>query len=367
MKLSIVILNYNARFFLEICLQSVLEAIQKLEAEIIVVDNNSSDESCKMVLDKFPEITLIRNTENLGFSKGNNIGVARATGDYICILNPDTIVQEDCFEDLLEFIETTSNPGIVGCQLIDGKGQFLPESKRKIPYPLVALKKLLGNGASYYASDIKANEVAKVDILVGAFMLLKTSVYRQIGGFDEDYFMYGEDIDLCYKALKKGYTNFYFGKTSVIHFKGESTVRDVTYAKRFYKAMQIFYNKHFSQGVSINVIITLVTKLAIIFNKKPKSVVLELERTYLYSKTKDKTDLRNCVSPVIVSSNIIKGIEDKSMLIYDLGSFTFSEVIEDMKQQSKKSALYFRFISRDGTFMLGSDSATAKGDITLIA
>ena len=225
-----------------------MAAAKEIDAEIIVVDNNSPDDSCEMIKRLFPSVKLIENKENFGFSKGNNIGVAEAKGEYLCILNPDTVVAEDTFRKILEFADSKSQLGIAGCQLIDGRGEFLPESKRHIPTPKVAFQKLFGNTKNYYTNALKPNEVGETDILVGAFMVLKRTIYNEVGGFDEDYFMYGEDIDLSYKVLKSGYVNYYYGNTAIIHFKGESTLKDKVYAKRFYGAMGIFYNKHFKKN-----------------------------------------------------------------------------------------------------------------------
>jgi len=249
LKLSIIILNYNVRYFLELCLKSVTAAIENIDAEVIIIDNNSKDDSCQMVKELFPEIQLIENKENLGFSKGNNIGVAQAKGEYICILNPDTVVAEDTFINLLKFADQQANIGIVGCKLIDGKGQFLPESKRNVPVVQVAFQKMIGNSVNYYANHLKEDEIGKVEILVGALMLMPKSVFHEVNCFDEDYFMYGEDIDLSYKVLKAQYDNFYFGDTTIVHFKGESTLKNKTYARRFYSAMQIFY-KNISKRIS---------------------------------------------------------------------------------------------------------------------
>lgn len=255
MKLSVVILNYNVRFFLELCLHSVRAATSNIESEIIVVDNNSTDGSCDMVKQLFPEVILIENKVNLGFSKGNNQGVEKSQGEYLCILNPDTVVAENTFIQLLNFSKTKENIGIVGCKLIDGIGKFLPESKRNIPVVKVALQKIRGKSKNYYAKHIQEEDVAKVDILVGAFMFMKRSVYKILKGFDEDYFMYGEDIDLSYKAMKEGFNNYYFGPSTVIHFKGESTLKDANYTKRFYDAMQIFYKKHFKSNFVFDTIV----------------------------------------------------------------------------------------------------------------
>ncbi len=216
MKLSVVILNYNVKFFLELCLKSVEQAITSIDAEIIVVDNDSLDGSCDMVKQKFPLVRLISNQDNVGFAKANNEGVKAAKGEYICILNPDTVVAEDTFVQLLEFAESKPDLGAIGCKLIDGSGKFLPESKRNVPVVKVALQKIFGNGKNYYANHINVNEIGKVDVLVGAFMLMKKDTYNQVNGFDEDYFMYGEDIDLSYKLLHSGFHNYYYGETTCI-------------------------------------------------------------------------------------------------------------------------------------------------------
>ncbi|MBT8268681.1 MAG: glycosyltransferase family 2 protein, partial [Bacteroidia bacterium] len=209
MKLSVVILNYNVRHFLELCLCSVEKATKGLDTEIIVADNNSSDDSCAMVRVEFPGVKLIENKENLGFAKGNNAAVEQAQGEYICILNPDMVVPENLFRELLDFASDHPKMGAVGCKLIDGSGQFLPESKRNVPTVKVALGKLTGSSKGYYADHIEVDHDAPVDILVGAIMFMKKAVYKEVGGFDEAYFMYGEDIDLSYTLLKKGYQNWY--------------------------------------------------------------------------------------------------------------------------------------------------------------
>ena len=251
MQLSVIILNYNVRYFLEQCVLSVQKALEGIDGEIIVIDNNSSDDSCVMMQQRFPEVKLISNTENLGFPKGNNIGVAQAKGEYICILNPDTIVAEDTFFKILNPTNWTPETGIIGCKLIDGAGNFLPESNRGIPTPWVSFTKIFGLYkisnlfGKYYAQHLSKEQSGKVEILVGAFMFMKKDLYTKIGGFDENCFMYSDDIDLSYQVLQQGKYNYYFHDTTVIHFKGESTVRDGTYMKRFQEAMNFFYRKHF--------------------------------------------------------------------------------------------------------------------------
>ncbi|RYF86466.1 MAG: glycosyltransferase family 2 protein, partial [Chitinophagaceae bacterium] len=262
MKLSVIILNYNVRYFLQQCIMSVVKALEGIESEIIVVDNNSPDDSCDMVCALFPNVRLIANTENLGFPKANNIGVAAASGDYICILNPDTAVAENTFTKLLAFVEKLHNPGITGVKLIDGTGKFLPESKRGLPTPFTAFTKMSGlykafpkTFGKYYATHITSEQTGKVDILVGAFMFLKRQDYLDFGGFDEQFFMYGEDIDLSYRMLQSGKSNHYLHSTSVIHYKGESSVKDARYRQRFSEAMQLFYKKHFSSFSLSNILL----------------------------------------------------------------------------------------------------------------
>ena len=254
MQLSVIILNYNVRYFLEQCVLSVQKALESIDGEIIVVDNHSWDDSCEMMRQRFPNITLIENKENSGFPKGNNIGVAVAQGEYLCILNPDTVVAEDTFVKVLAFAKQQPDLGIVGCKLIDGTGNFLPESKRGVPTPWVAFTKITGlykffpNSSlfnKYYAQHVSENETGKVAILVGAFMVIKRDLYFEVGGFDEKCFMYSDDIDLSYTVLQKGKSNYYFHDTSVIHYKGESTIKDGTYMRRFREAMHFFYQKHF--------------------------------------------------------------------------------------------------------------------------
>ncbi len=351
------------RYFLELCLKSVEAAIQNIDAEIIVVDNNSPDDSCQMVAELFPSVKLIENKDNSGFSKGNNIGVAQAKGEYLCILNPDTVIAEDTFLKLIDFADSKENLGIIGCQLIDGKGKFLPESKRNIPSPKVSLKKMLGNNKDYYSNHIQVYSKGKVEVLVGAFMFLKQNVYNVVGGFDEDYFMYGEDIDLSYKVLKAGYDNFYFGETTIIHFKGESTLKDSSYAKRFYGAMQIFYKKHFKRNIIFNGIVWMGIKLAYMMRKTPNPVQIASKSTLVYSKGIEESLKHQLQQPVSIKSNIISEVAINSMVVYDFNALKIKAIIEDMKMKSEQENIVFRLLPKNSKFILGSDSATNRGEV----
>lgn len=362
MKLSIIILNYNVRYFLELCLKSVEAAIKDLEAEVIVVDNNSPDESCQMVKELFPFVKLIENKDNFGFSKGNNIGVAEAKGEYLCILNPDTVVAEDTFYKILEFADSKSQLGIVGCQLIDGRGQFLPESKRQVPTPKVAFQKLMGNTKNYYSNALRPSEVGSTDILVGAFMVLKRTVYNEVNGFDEDYFMYGEDIDLSFKILKAGYNNYYFGETTIIHYKGESTLKDKIYAKRFYGAMEIFYNKHFKHNSLMAVLVKLGLKLFSKTGRPVKNVEIKSLGSAIISEEILKALNKKLIRPITLTKNLGE-LPTHSQIIFDADYLSYKTIIDFMNSNAPSNQNTYRILLKNSNFILGSDSNSSKGEV----
>ena len=257
MELSIIIVNYNVKHFLEQCLKSIYKALNEIEAEIIVVDNNSVDGSLNLIREKFKEVILVSNKKNSGFSVANNQGIKMAKGNNILLLNPDTIVQEDTFIKCLEFLDNHKDAGALGVKMYDGNGRFLPESKRGLPTPIVAFYKIFGLAylfpqskvfGNYHLGFLSKNKDHKVDILSGAFMMIKKEVLEKVGPLDEAFFMYGEDIDLSYRIKKAGYENYYFSQTNIIHYKGESTKKSsINYVFVFYRAMVIFAEKHFSK------------------------------------------------------------------------------------------------------------------------
>jgi GT2 family glycosyltransferase len=256
-KLAVIIVSYNVKYFLEQCLQSVFKALEYIDAEVWVVDNNSVDDSVAMVRDKFPTVKLIANTENSGFSKANNQAMRLANAQYMLLLNPDTVVEEDTFKKCIDFMDNHPEAGGLGVYMQDGKGNFLPESKRGLPTPEVAFYKIFGFSrlfpnsrkfGKYHLSYLDKNKTCEVEILAGAFMMMRHETLQQTGLLDEAFFMYGEDIDLSYRILKAGYKNYYFADTKIIHYKGESTKKSsVNYVFVFYNAMIIFARKHFSQ------------------------------------------------------------------------------------------------------------------------
>lgn len=257
MDISIVIVNYNVRHFLEQCLLSVRKAADEISCEVIVVDNNSADGSCSMVKTEFPEVQLIINDRNRGFSAACNQGILRSKGKYVLLLNPDTVVEEDTFVKCIEFMESHPDAGALGVRMIDGSGKLLPESKRALPTPMTALFKMIGLSRlfpksnyfnRYYLGHVDSYETARADILSGAFMFIRKEALDKTGLLDETFFMYGEDIDLSFRLINAGYNNYYFPEVKIIHYKGESTRKgDINYVLHFYRAMLIFINKHFGR------------------------------------------------------------------------------------------------------------------------
>lgn len=257
MKLSVVIVNYNVEHFLEQCLHSVRRASKGIDVEVFVVDNNSVDGSLRMLADKFPEVKLIANKQNLGFSKANNQAIRQSKGEYILLLNPDTVVEDDTFHKVTDFMDAHPDAGGLGVKMVDGKGNFLPESKRGLPTPLTAFYKIFGLSrlfprskrfSRYHLGFLDKDQTHEVDVLAGAFMLMRRKTLNKAGLLDEAFFMYGEDIDLSYRITKAGYKNYYYPETRIIHYKGESTKKSsVNYVFVFYNAMIIFARKHFSQ------------------------------------------------------------------------------------------------------------------------
>lgn len=254
MDLTVVIVNYRVKFFLEQTLRSVMEATRGLLSEVIVVDNASGDDSIEFSRRRFPQVEFIENKDNVGFARANNQAIMKARGKYTLILNPDTIVTERCIAGCIDHMETHSDCGSIGVRMVDGNGVFLPESKRAFPTPWVAFCKTFGLSrlfpmsprfAKYHLRYLSDREPHEVDILSGAYMLCRTSVLQRIGGLDEDFFMYGEDIDLSYRITLAGYKNWFL-PLDMVHYKGESTKKDsMRYVRVFYDAMLIFYRKHF--------------------------------------------------------------------------------------------------------------------------
>ena len=256
--LSIIIVNYNVEYFLEQCLNSVYNALEGINAEVFVVDNNSVDNSIEMVKSKFPRVKCIENKINVGFSKANNQAIQESNSEFVLLLNPDTVVEESTFRKVIDFMVNHPDAGGLGVRMVDGKGRFLPESKRGLPTPAVAFYKIFGLSKlfkkspkfnKYHLGYLDEHKNHAVDILSGAFMLMRAESLEKVGLLDETFFMYGEDIDLSYRIQLGGWKNYYCSDTTIIHYKGESTKKSsVNYVFVFYRAMVIFAEKHFSKN-----------------------------------------------------------------------------------------------------------------------
>ncbi len=258
MELSVIIVSFNVRYYLKQCLISVIKASENIDYEIFVIDNNSVDDSCLMIEKEFPEIVLIKNKTNIGFSAANNKAIKLAKGRFILLLNPDTLVENDTFTKCINFIDTHPDAGAVGVRMINGEGKFLRESKRSLPTPGTAFFKTFGFSYlfprsrlfnMYYLSHIDSFETCQADVISGAFMFMRRETLNKTGLLDEDFFMFGEDIDLSYRFSQAGYNNYYFPDAQIVHFKGRSSAKDNSSdLLHFYKAMRIYLWKRHSEG-----------------------------------------------------------------------------------------------------------------------
>ena len=262
MKLNIVIVSYNVRNYLEQCLQSVKQALEGIEGEVFVIDNRSDDDSVETVRTNYPWVRLIVNQENMGFSRANNIAIREASGEYVLLLNPDTIVEKDTLREVLGFMEEHPKAGGAGVMMHNADGSLAPESRRALPTPWVSCLKMLGFSKQYYMSHLPWDKPGRIEVISGAFCFLRRKALDEVGLLDEDFFMYGEDIDLSFRLLKGGWENWYL-PYPITHFKGKSTQKsDYRYVHIFYKAMLIFFRKHYSH---LSVFYALPVKMAIYF------------------------------------------------------------------------------------------------------
>ena len=262
MKLSVVIVSYNVRDYLENCLQSVSRALEGIEGEVFVVDNHSDDDSVETVRGQYPWVRLIENQENMGFSRANNIAIREARGEYVLLLNPDTIVEEATLREVLRFMEEHPKAGGAGVMMHNADGSLAPESRRALPTPWVSCLKMLGFTKRYYMSHLPWDQPGRIEVISGAFCFLRKKALDEVGLLDEDFFMYGEDIDLSYRLMKGGWENWYL-PYPITHFKGKSTQKsDYRYVHIFYKAMLIFFRKHYSH---LSLFYALPVKMAIYF------------------------------------------------------------------------------------------------------
>lgn len=294
--------------------------MKNIEGEIIVIDNHSADDSLIFFQNRFPQVHFVWNTINSGFAKANNQALKLATGDYILFLNPDTIVPEDCLKKSIEFIK--NNKVSLGIRMVDGTGNFLKESKRSFPSPMTSLYKLFGLAklfphsktfAKYHLGNLSESKNHEVDVLAGAFMMIPKEILKKVGGFDEDFFMYGEDIDLSYRIQKAGFKNYYFAESSIIHFKGESTKKgSLNYVKMFYKAMSIFVKKHY--GSRRAGLYSFFIHIAIFMRASIAAVSRLVKRKWKEDKKKEEANEEEKI--------FIAGSEDEFMKVKEVLNYT---------------------------------------------
>lgn len=243
-KISIVIVSYNVRAYLVQCIESVRKALHGIDGEIVVVDNCSSDDTVAE-LRKHSDVRLIANKENVGFARANNQAIRQTASEYVLLLNPDTVVYEPTLRGCLDFMDAHPEAGGAGVRMLTREGNVAPESRRAIPTPWVSMLKMLGFNNRYYMSHLPWDEPCRIEVISGAFCMLRRKALEQTGLLDEDFFMYGEDIDLSYRLLHAGWQNWYL-PYDIIHYKGESTQKtSFRYVHVFYQAMLIFFRKHY--------------------------------------------------------------------------------------------------------------------------
>lgn len=356
MKISIIIVSYNAPKHLELCLDSCQEALNYIDGEIIIIDNNSSEIDFTYLKKTFPHVKFLLQKENHGFAKANNIGVENASGEYILILNPDTIVPEDLFDSLIKLHQSKERMGFLGVRMMDTNGKFHPESKRNIPTAKNSFSKLFSRfnqsqQNNYYKLEVDEFETAPCEILVGAFMLTTKKIYQEIGGFDARYFMYGEDIDLSFSAELAGYKNYYKGDVTILHYKGESTKRDKKYYKHFFEAMMIFLAKYYQKnwlnyqllrsGILIKYMIEV---LKFTFNPSINISKEEINSNDLFWVNR-KTDFKSL-------SNLNKHF------VLDANLFTYKEILSIISENNSTSRSFYilpknkKYIIGDGKMIL---------------
>lgn len=378
MILSVIIINYNVKYFLEQCLCSVEKAIAGNElltnnAEIFVVDNNSSDNSLEYLQYKFQGTQFIVNDSNVGFARANNQALKKASGKYILFLNPDTIIAEDSLLNCISFLKINRNAGAVGVRMIDGAGNFLKESKRGFPSPWASFCKLSGLTklfpdskffSSYYLGNLKEFENNPVEILSGAFMMIRKEALDKTGGFDEQFFMYAEDIDLSYRIQQAGYQNYYIADTTIIHFKGESTNKDFRYVKLFYKAMIQFMHKHISHSS----IFIFFMKIAVWFRSWIAAIALrfskrihekKIHKTFLVGDKKNIELIRTVINP---EERVLTNNEDEAdeIIFCEGPGLAFKDIIRSIQQKDKRVS--FKIHAGNSHSMVGSNSKNNNGD-----
>ncbi len=380
--LSIVIVNYNVCGFLEQCLLSVRDAVKGISHEIFVVDNASTDGSEAYISTRFPQVKYIYNTENVGFSKANNQAIAQSSGRYVLLLNPDTVVGESVLDEACHFLDEHDDAGALGVKMIDGDGKFLPESKRGFPSPWVSFCKIFGLSklfpyshrfGRYHLRFLDENSTHRVDVLSGAFMLLRRSTLDRCGLLDENFFMYGEDIDLSYRMTLTGEKNYYL-PLRILHYKGESTkTESLRYVRIFYQAMFIFLRKHYphyklfallSIKTAIYMRATTAAVRRFLFPKKEKRCDVN-GKWYIWSREADPIknilDKYGITPPLVTPDGCdiaphLFCSENIRHVVFDRKTLSYGRIIEQMERWSVPGKVCFYIYSPDSGKIVSAHS-----------
>lgn len=382
MILSVIIVSYNVKFFLEQCLSSLKKAIDSSQVlrgqtEVFIIDNFSDDGTADFLTPLFPEFRFLENKENIGFAKANNQAVSFCSGEFLLFLNPDTILAEDSLDICVSFMGSNTDAGAVGPKMIDGAGNYLKESKRGFPGTSASFFKMIGLArlfphtklfSAYYLGHLNEETSQVVDVLTGAFMMIRKSVFEITGGFDEQFFMYAEDIDLSYQISKVGYQNYYLPQSAIIHFKGESTRKDVKYVKDFYSAMELFIKKHFSGNhTSIHLYLL---KLGIHLRRALAYFQLPLKRSadkssksllvFIKGEPNEKKYWKLRLEDKKISTT--ENEKDATEMLYCQGSArSWKSIIEEITLSKRR--LTYKFHGEGTHSAVGSYSSRRQGDI----
>ena len=369
MKLSIIIVSYKVPYRLLLCLESLERALIDIDHEIFVVDNDSQDNTEKLLKNSHPYVKFIQNDENVGFAKANNQAIKISSGKYVALVNPDTVIAEDTFSILIKMADQYKNHGILGLQMRDGTGDFLPESKVNKLTPMRAALRLLGFSNNYFNNRIPVDENNPTYTLVGAFMFFKKADYQTVEGLDESYFMYGEDIDLSHQFMESGKQNYYIGSASIIHFKGESTLKDATYLNRFFKSIMIYFDKYYGYSRWMRIWVKVFFGLAKPIKKmhsakRAKSTQAKRIVVFTDNVSVEKQIASNFSLPIDqLSADKIRSHSVKnSIVIFDMASLKFKDTIDFVTKYHKHNNS-FRFKPKTQDILIGSDSRTTMGEI----
>ena len=343
-QLSVIIVNYNVKYYLEQCLDSVRRAMVGIDGEVLVVDNHSHDGSVDYLRDRFPEVTFVESNHNLGFSRANNIAIRQSEGMYVLLLNPDTFIAEGVLRQAIQFMEQHPKAGGVGVRMHNSDGSLAPESRRALPTPLVSLKKMLGLSKHYYMSHLPWDKPGQIEVISGAFLMARREALDKVGLLDETFFMYGEDIDLSYRLTLGGYENWYL-PLDIVHYKGESTVKSsFRYVHVFYQAMLIFFRKHYGH---LSWLVTLPIHLAIygraavalvqmLYSRMRKSLGFTERRGQqpvykFYGTDETISKLRQLAK----RKGLVEGEGQLCCHVFDTSAYSYDEIIQQMYQMSQ--------------------------------